>query len=119
MTYIDGYVFAISRDQKEAYTKQANAFGVFAMQQGALKILEAWQDDVPEGKQTDFFRAVECKDDEAVVFAWTLWPSKEVRNTAHATMRNNPELLKLLGDAVFDGKRMIFGGFEPFIEHGA
>jgi len=56
MTYVDGYVFAVPRDKKEAYTKQANAFGEMAMAKGALKIIEAWQDDVREGKQTDFFK---------------------------------------------------------------
>lgn len=118
MTYIDGYVFAVPRDKKEAYTKQANAFGEMAMAKGALKIIEAWQDDVPEGKQTDFFKAVECKEGEAVVFAWTIWPSKEVRNAAHAAFRDDPDMASQMGEIVFDGKRMIWGGFEPFVEHG-
>lgn len=117
MTYVDGYVLAVPKDKKDAYARQAGGFAQMAKREGALQVIEAWQDDVPEGRQTDFFKAVQCKPDEAVVFAWTVWPSKEVRDAAHATFRNDPDMTSQLGDIIFDGKRMIWGGFAPFIEH--
>ena len=117
MTYVDGYVLAVPKTNKEAYARQAEIFAGFAKRHGALSIMESWQDDVPEGKGTDFFKAVQCKADEAVVFAWTIWPSKDVRDTAIKAMEEDPALAEQFQSMPFDGKRMIYGGFAPFIEH--
>jgi uncharacterized protein YbaA (DUF1428 family) len=82
---------------------------------GAIEVVEAWGDDVPDGKLTDFKRAVAAKPDETVVFSWVIWPSKEVRDQASKKMQDDPRM-KMTPDMPFDGKRMIFGGFDPILE---
>ena len=79
-------------------------------------MVECWGDDVPNGKLTDFRRAVQATEDEVVVFSWIEYPSKEVRDAASARMMSDPRM-KAMGDAMpFDGKRMIFGGFTPILD---
>lgn len=117
MTYVDGYVLAVPKANRDAYTKQAEIFAGFAKRNGALSIMESWQDDVPKGKATDFFKAVQCKEDEAVVFSWTIWPSKDVRDAGIKAMETDPAFAEQFKNMPFDGKRMIYGGFTPFIEH--
>ena len=116
MTYVDGYVVAVPTANKAAYTKQAEIFAGFAKRHGALSNVECWQDDVPEGEQTDFFKAVQCKDDEAVVFSWTLWPSKEARNEGMQKVMADPDMTMESNPMPFDGKRLIFGGFEMIVD---
>ena len=116
MSYVDGYVLAVPTANKVAYTKLAEIFAGFAKRHGALSNVECWQDDVPKGEQTDFFKAVQCKDDEAVVFSWTLWPSKEARDAGIKAMQDDPAFIDQMSEMPFDGKRMIFGGFVPVVE---
>ena len=124
MPYIDGFVIAVPTANKEKFiqhAKQAN--GVF-MDLGASRILECWGDDVKEGKQTDFRRAVQAKDDEVVVFSWVEWPDKATRDVAMAKMQAqmegkeapDPRMDPKKNPMPFDGMRMIFGGFEPVVE---
>lgn len=117
MTYVDGYVLAVPVTNKAAYTTQAETFASFAKTHGALAVMESWQDDVPKGEQTDFYRAVACKEDEAIVFSWTLWPSKDAREAGIKAMMEDPAFSDQMSEMPFDGKRMIFGGFTPFVEH--
>ena len=82
---------------------------------GAVRLIEAWQQDVPRGKQTDFFRSVKTQPGEKVVFAFVEWPSREVCDAAAEKMQANVQPPS--ADAMpFDGKRMIYGGFEPVVE---
>ena len=85
----------------------------FFLEFGALRVVEAWGDDVPDGKQTDFKRAVQAKDNETVVFSWIEWPDKATRDAAMEKTRNEPRMVEPMP---FDGKRMIFGGFVPVVE---
>jgi uncharacterized protein YbaA (DUF1428 family) len=89
------------------------------MQLGAARILECWGDDVPDGKLTDFRRAVQAKDDETVVFSWVEWPDKATRDAAMARfselMKTDPRMNPEKNPTPFDGKRMIFGGFSPVV----
>jgi uncharacterized protein YbaA (DUF1428 family) len=80
-----------------------------------LRLVECWQDDVPKGKWTDFFRAVKAKRNESIVFAWMEWPDKKTRDAGHKKMQADPRMA-LFKDMPFDGKRMIFGGFKPIVE---
>lgn len=115
MSYVDGFVAAVPAENKEAYRAFAKATARLFREYGATRIVEAWGDDVPAGKVTDFFGAVKAKPGEVVVFAWIEYPSKEVRDFAVKKMFADPRM-EALGAMPFDGARMIFGGFEVIVD---
>ncbi|TQV65682.1 DUF1428 domain-containing protein [Exilibacterium tricleocarpae] len=117
MSYVDGYVIAVPTAEKETYIKLAEEAAVVFKAHGAVSVVENWGNDVPEGKITSFPMAVKCTDKETVVFSWITWPSKEVRDTGMQGAMEDPRMKSMGPDAVpFDGKRMIFGGFETIVE---
>lgn len=119
MSYIDGFVVPVPAGNKEAYRKlAAEVAGVF-VEHGATRVVECWGDDVPAGKITDFQRAVQAGPDEKVVFSWIVWPSKAVRDEGSRKVMADPRMQQLGPDAPFDGKRMIYGGFEVLLETGS
>lgn len=116
MSYIDGFVIPVASQDRERYRAAAQKFHEKSKALGALRQVECWGDDVPDGKVTDFKRAVDAKPGETVVFSWIEWPSKAVRDAANKRIMEDPEMASL--DMPFDGKRMIFGGFEPIFDTG-
>ena len=116
MTYIDGFVAAVPTANREIYKNHAKAAAVVVKENGALKVVECWEDDVPEGKLTSFPMAVKRKDDEAVVFSWILWPSRNVRDEGMKKVMADPRLQPDKNPMPFDGKRLIYGGFEMLVE---
>lgn len=119
MTYVDGFLLAVSEDKKDEYVAFAKKTAEIYMRHGALSIVENWGNDIPEGKLTSMEKAVLCKPEEAVVFSWVTWPSKQVRDNAHDKIVEDMHT-ELADDPVpIDGSRMIFGGFETFIERNA
>jgi uncharacterized protein YbaA (DUF1428 family) len=110
MDYVDGFVLAVPTANREAYCALAERAAVKFRDFGALQVVECWGDDVPEGVLTSFPMAVRKAPDETVVFSWTIWPSREVRDAAHARMRDDPDM-PAMADLPFDGTRMIYGGF--------
>ena len=116
MTYIDGFVAAVPTARREEFRDHAAKGAVVFREFGALQVMEAWGDDVPEGKITSFPLAVKCEPDETVVFSWILWPSREVRNEAMPKIMADPRLQPDVNPMPFDGKRVIFGGFEPLVD---
>lgn len=113
MSYVDGFVVPVPKDNKEIYRDTAARAWTLFQELGALELFECWGTDVPDGKTTDFKRAVKAEADEVVVFSWIVWPSKEVRDAARVKMANDPRMQTPMP---FDGKRMIYGGFEPILE---
>ena len=114
MTYVDGFVAAVPTANRETYLAHARTGAGIFKQHGALKVVECWGDDVPQGKLTSFPMAVKCQDDETVVFSWIVWPSRAARNEG---MKNAMADSRLAGMAMpFDGKRMIYGGFDMIFE---
>ena len=119
MTYVDGFVIAVPKANKQKFIDHANKGDSVFADLGATRILECWGDDVPEGKVTDFRRAVQATDEEAVVFSWVEWPDKATRDAAMKKMVEDPRMdPSTPGNPPmpFDGKRMIFGGFEQVVE---
>lgn len=116
MAYIDGFVAAVPTAKKEEYRSYAAKFGAIFKEYGALGMVESWGDDVPEGKLTSFPMAVQCRDDETTVFSWITWPSREVRQSAWEKMEQDERFHPDNSPMPFDGKRMIFGGFEVLVE---
>ena len=113
MNYVDGFVVAVPTANREAYRQHALAAAAVFKQHGALRVVECWGDDVPDGKLTSFPMAVQRKDDETVVFAWIAWPSRAARD---AGMKAVMDDARMQGMAMpFDGKRVIYGGFEVLL----
>jgi predicted 3-demethylubiquinone-9 3-methyltransferase (glyoxalase superfamily)/uncharacterized protein YbaA (DUF1428 family) len=118
MSYIDGVVAAVPNANKQAFIDHARMSAEIFKRHGALGVVETWGDDVPDGKLTSFPMAVKCGADETVIFSWIVWPSKEVRTTGMQKIINDPEMQPDVDPMPFDGKRMIFGGFETIFEAG-
>ena len=116
MSYIDGFAAAVPTANREAYCRHAEAGAVVFKEHGATKVVECWGDDVPDGKLTSFPLAVQRKPDETVVFAWIVWPSKAVRDAGMAKVMVDPRLKPEVNPMPYDGKRLIYGGFEVLVE---
>lgn len=112
--YVDGTVLAVPRAAKAAYLAQAKQINAAIFEQGALRIVESWGDALPDGKVTDFRRAVQAKEDEEVVFSWIEWPSKAVRDAAWPKLMADPRLNETVPP--HDGSRQIYGGFAPIVD---
>lgn len=124
MSYIDGFVIAVPTANRQKFIDHATLGDSVFVELGAIRVVECWGDDVAAGQVTDFRKAVQAADDEAVVFSWIEWPDKATRDAAHAKMMEwmaNPEKADPRMDPAktpmpFDGKRLIFGGFVPLVD---
>lgn len=114
--YIDGYLVAVPTDGKQAYKALASKASEVFRDHGATRVVEAWGDNVPEGKVTDFNGAVQKKDDESVVYSWVEWPSKEVRDVGMKKVMEDERMKPDQDSMPFDGQRMVFGGFAPILD---
>jgi len=119
MAYIDGLVFAVPTARKAEFIEYGRRGAEVFKRHGALDVVDCWGDDVPDGEMTSMLKAVKCGPDETVVFAWVLWPSKEVREAQFEAALVDPEMGAGADQMPFDGKRMIFGGFEMVVGNGA
>jgi uncharacterized protein YbaA (DUF1428 family) len=119
MSYIDGFVIPVPTDNKEAYRAMAAMAAPIFIEHGATRVVECWGDDVPDGKVTDFRRAVKGQDGEVVVFSWVVWPSKAARDEGNKKIMADPRLKESMAAMPFDGQRMIFGGFELLLDSDA
>jgi uncharacterized protein YbaA (DUF1428 family) len=119
MPYVDGFVLAVPTANKQKFIDHATKGDSVFAEYGATRILECWGDDVPDGKQTDFRRAVKAKDDESVVFSWIEWPDKATRDAGMEKAMQDPRLKPDVNPMPFDGMRLIYGGFSPVVELGA
>src|SRR5262245_54803609 len=122
MSYVDGFVIAVPKANKQQFIEHAKKGDSVFAELGATRILECWGDDVPEGKVTDFRRAVQASQAETVVFSWIEWPDKTTRDAAMSKMndlmKTDPRMSPESNPMPFDGKRLIFGGFTPVVELG-
>ena len=116
MSYIDGFVAAVPASSRDDYTQYASLFARIFKEYGALRVVESWGDDVPEGKLTSFPMAVKCEEDETVIFSWIEWPSQAVRKQAWEKMMSDERFHPDKNPMPFDGKRMIYGGFTKIVD---
>jgi uncharacterized protein YbaA (DUF1428 family) len=117
MSYIQGFVLAVPAANKQSYIDHAAKSVALFRDYGMTRMVENWGDEVPDGIVTDFKRAVKAKDDETVLFSWLEWPSKEVYQDGMKRMMEDPRMAEM-GEMPFDGKRMIYGGFDPLLDDG-
>jgi uncharacterized protein YbaA (DUF1428 family) len=111
MNYVDGVVIPVATADKETYREFAQRMAALFKEHGALNVVDCWGDDMPEGKVTSFPLAVKLEPGETVVFSWLTWPSRAVRDEAWKKVMADPRM-QPGAPMPFDGKRMIFGGFE-------
>ena len=120
MTYVEGFVCAVPTENKEAYRKHAADAAPLFREFGVTRMVENWGDDVPRGTLTDFYRAVQAEDGETVVFSWFEYPDKATRDAASKKMMSDPRMKDMMGQEMpFDGKRMIYGGFQSIVDESA
>ncbi|MEP7057903.1 MAG: DUF1428 domain-containing protein [Caldimonas sp.] len=116
MDYIDGFIAAVPTARRNDYERHAERGAALFKEHGALRVVECWGNDVPEGKLTSFPLAVKRQDDETVVFSWITWPSKAVRDEAWKKLMDDPRMKPEANPMPFDGKRLIYGGFEVMFD---
>lgn len=112
MSYIDGFVAAVPDENKEKFIAHAKIMAAVLKENGALKVVDTWGEDVPDGEVTSFPMAVQKKDGEAVAFSWIIWPSKVVRDQGWKQLMEDPRMNPEENPMPFDGKRLIYGGFD-------
>ena len=115
MIYADGFVLAVPKANIEAYKEMARTAGAVWKEHGAIDYVECIGDDVPYGELTSFPRAVQASDDETVVFSWITYESRARRDEIVAKVMADPRLQGDDWKNVFDGKRMIYGGFQSIV----
>jgi len=116
MSYISGFVLAVPTARKPDYIDMARKAAVVFKDCGAIRVVECWGDDVPDGTVTDFKMAVKAEPGETVVFSWAEWPSKAAYDAGNQKMMTDERMLPPAMEMVFDGKRMIYGGFAPMLD---
>jgi len=116
MAYIDGFVAAVPNANKQKFIDMSKKMSAIFRENGALRTVDTWGDDVPEGKTTSFPMAVKCEADETVAFSWIWWPDKKTREEGFAKAMQDPRMNDPENAMPFDGKRIIFGGFEVIVE---
>ena len=115
--YVCGLVIPVPEDKREAYRAWAESSAAFFQDYGAMEIVECWEDFVPEGKHTDFRKAVAAKAGEKIVFLWQVWPSKQQFQDAEERMHHDPRM-DSAGSPPFDAGRLILGCFSPIAVMG-
>ena len=116
MTYVDGFLLAVPKAKLDAYKKLAQDAGAVWMEHGALSYVECVAENVPYGELTSFPRAVHATEDEVVIFSWVTYESKAKRDEVMGKVMSDPRMDFEMASMPFDGKRMIFGGFEAFVQ---
>ena len=119
MTYFEGFIVPVPESNRAAYEKHASDFAPLVQDVGVRRMVESWDNDVPEGKVTDFRKAVDAKPDEKIVFSFFEYPSRSERDAANEKFMSDPRMAEMGKDMPFDGKRMIMGGFDAIVEEGS
>src|ERR1700712_4802010 len=119
MTYVEGFLLPVPTANREAFMEHARTGQPFFKKHGVTRVVEAWGDDVPDGKVNDLKQSVNLEDGETVVISWFEYPDKAAGDAANAGMMSDSEMAEMGGTSPFDGKRMIIGGFETILEEGS
>ena len=116
MEYVDCMIAAVPTANKAAYLEHAKQALPLFKEHGALRLVECWGDDIPEGEVTSLPMAVKCQADETVVFSLILWPSREARNRGMEGIMNDSRMSEENLPMPFDGGRLIYGGFNVMLD---
>ena len=114
MTYVTGFLAPVAEARKADYLSHARRAWPLFERHGALAMRECWGVDVPEGEVTSFPMAVRREAGETVVFSWVEWPDRATADACWAAMQSG-EGADEMGEMPFDGRRMMWGGFEEIL----
>lgn len=117
MSYVNGFVAAVPEANKEKFVSHAQICTTVFKEHGAEKVVDCWEDDVPDGEVTSFPLAVQRKAGEKIVFSWIIWPSKEACDAGMKKVMEDPRMSDAQNPMPFDGKRLIYGGFQVINEN--
>ena len=115
--YVQGFLIAVPEGNKDAYTEMAAKAAEAFKRYGVTEIVETWEDNVTDGKVTDFRTAVKAEPGEKIVFSWMIWPDRATCDEAAEKMQSDP-VFEQMGEMPFDGMRMMWGGFKPIFTMG-
>jgi len=110
--YVCGLVIPVPENRQADYLAWAERSASIFKRYGCLEVVESWEDFVPDGKQTDFRRAVAAKPGEKIVFVWQVWPDKPTFELSEERMHADG-VLDDAGEIPFDAGRLILGCFTP------
>jgi uncharacterized protein YbaA (DUF1428 family) len=118
MAYVDGFVVPVQRAKLDAYKDMSRKCGAIWREFGALEFRECISDDVKPGKLTSFPQSVMLEDGELVAFSWIVYESRAKRDEVNDKVMNDPRMADFMKpeNMPFDGKRMIYGGFEMVVD---
>lgn len=118
MAYVDGFVLPLPKTNIETYREIAEKCGKIWREHGALQFRECIADDVKPGKLTSFPQSVNLEEGETVVFSWIVYESREHRDAVNDKVMKDPRMAEMMKPELmpFDGKRMVYGGFEMFVD---
>ncbi len=112
--YVDGMVASVPSGKRPDFVEHAAKMAKLFQEKGALRIVNGWGADVPDGKVTDFKRAVQAKDGETVIFGWIEWPDKSTRDKGMGALMQDPRMREI--PPAWNGPLAIFGGFKPILD---
>ena len=116
--YVDGFILPIPKKKLDAYKKMAKLAAKVWMDHGAIDYVECMAEDVKPGKVTSFPQSVKLKKGEVVFFSWVTYKSRKQRDSVMKKVMKDPRLSDFMDPKKmpFDGKRMFWGGFTPFVK---
>jgi uncharacterized protein YbaA (DUF1428 family) len=115
MPYVDLFVTPVPKKNLDKYRELALTSAKVWREHGALEYKEWVGDDVKPGTVTSFPQAVKLKDDETVIIGWAVYKSRAHRDEVMEKTMKDPRMNMDPSTFPFDGQRMFWGGFEPFI----
>jgi uncharacterized protein YbaA (DUF1428 family) len=118
MAYVDGFVVPVPKAKLDAYMDMSRKCGTIWREFGALEFRECVGDDVKPGKLTSFPQSVMLEEGEVVVFSWIVYESRAKRDEVNDKVMKDPRMAEFMKpeNMPFDGKRMIYGGYEMVID---
>jgi uncharacterized protein YbaA (DUF1428 family) len=118
MSYVDGFIIPLPTKNFEAYKEMATTCGKIWREHGALSYHECIAEDVKPGKLTSFPQSVMLEEGEVAVFSYIVYKDRAQRDAVNDKVMNDPRMKSMMDPASmpFDGKRMIYGGFETFVD---
>lgn len=118
MPYVDGFVIPLPKKNIEAYKEIAIKCGAIWREHGALEFRECIGEDVKPGTLTSFPQSVNLEPDEVVVFSWIVYESRSQRDSVNDKVMKDPRMAEMMKPEAmpFDGKRMVYGGFDMLVD---